>query len=211
MNNTASLSIAEFLDRLSSSDPTPGGGALAAVTGASAAAMLAMVGNLTRGRPKFANVEAEVVQIVEAADHLRQRLLELADADADAYGSVRAAYRLPHNTEEEKSARAAAIESAMHGATDVPVDTATEARAVLELGLRIAQTGNPTVLPDVAVAAHVAVAAVRSAATQADYNLASITDRTFANRVEGRLDDVLGGLDALATHVLEVVETRATV
>lgn len=206
----ASHTISHFLDRLGSSDPTPGGGALAALTGASAAAMLAMVGNLTRGRPRFADVEAQVVEIVNEADRRRARLLELADADADAYGAVRDAYRLPRATEAEQAARNEAIEAAMHIATDVPTDTAAEAHAVLQLALRIAQTGNPSVLPDVAVAAHVAVAAIRSAATQAEYNLASIKDRGFANRMQERIDQALGGLDSLAAHVLETVENRAT-
>src|SRR5437867_2713525 len=106
----ASLTIADFLDRLGSSDPTPGGGALAALTGASAAAMLAMVCNLTRGRPRYASVEAQVTEIVGRADTHRARLLELADADAEAYGSVRDAYRLPRETDAEKAARAEAIE-----------------------------------------------------------------------------------------------------
>lgn len=206
----ASLTIDAFLDRLASSDPTPGGGALAALTGASAAAMLAMVGNLTRGRPRFAEVEGEAAAIVAEADQRRQRLLALADADAEAYGVVSGAYRLPRATDAEKQSRATAIESAMHGATDVPVDTTMEARAVLQLALRIAQTGNPTVLPDVAVAAHIAVAAVRSAATQAEYNLASINDRPFAARMQERIDRALGDLDGLASHVLEVVESRVS-
>lgn len=172
--------------------------------------MLAMVGNLTRGRPKFADVEAQVVEIVAEADRRRRRLLELADADAEAYGSVRDAYRLPRTTNEEKETRAAAIEASMHQATDVPVDTAIESHAVLELALRMAQTGNPTVLPDVAVATHVVVAAVRSAATQAEYNLVTINDRPFADRMQERIDKAVGSLDALAAHVLEIVETRAT-
>ena len=206
----ASLTINDFLDRLASSEPTPGGGALAALTGASAAAMLAMVGNLTKGRPRFATVEEQVIAIIQDAEQRRQGLLKLADADAKAYGAVSIAYRLPRATSVEQKVRADEIESAMHGATEVPVNTAAESRAVLELAVLIAETGNPTVLPDVAVAAHVAVAAVRSAATQAEYNIASIKDRPFADRMQERLDRALGGLDALAGRVLEVVESRAT-
>src|SRR5438445_386556 len=132
----ASLTIIDFLDRLSSSDPTPGGGALAALSGAQAAAMIAMVCNLTRGRPRYAAVEDKVNAILAEANQLRARLLELADADADAYGSVRDAYRMPKASDQEIAARTAAIESAMHTATEVPVETATQSQAVLALALR---------------------------------------------------------------------------
>jgi formiminotetrahydrofolate cyclodeaminase len=206
----AALTVSDFLDSLASSEPTPGGGALAALTGASAAAMLAMVGNLTRGRPRFADVEARVTEIVSQADVHRARLLELADADADAYAAVRDAYRLPRASDDEKQARAAAIEAALHVATDVPADTAAEARAVLDLATAIAETGNPTVLPDVAVGAHVAAAAVRAAATQAEYNLANITDAAYAEAMQSRIDHILTGIDRVIAHTLDTVQRRVS-
>src|SRR5437773_11595290 len=103
----ASLSISDFLDRLSSDDPTPGGGALAALAGAQASAMLAMVCQLTVGRPRFAAVEDQVRALLDELAQCRRDLLALADADADAYGEVAAAYRLPRGTDAEKEARTA--------------------------------------------------------------------------------------------------------
>src|SRR5437762_3310036 len=116
--DVGSLSIDEFLQRLGSSDPTPGGGSLAALSGALAAAMLAMVCNLTIGRPRYASVEAEVQEILRDAVSHQQRLVELTNADMYAYEAVRDAYRLPRDTEVEKSQRAFAIEQSMHGATE---------------------------------------------------------------------------------------------
>ena len=204
-----SLTISEFLDKLGSKDPTPGGGALAALAGAQAAAMLTMVCNLTLGRPRFAAVEGQVTEVLGEATQLRDSLLRLADADADAYGAVRDAYRLPHTTEGEETTRKTAIEAALHGATDVPVRSAEAARAVLELALATARIGNPSVLPDVSVAAFVAVAAVRGALTQAQFNLDTLADRAFALTVGERLAHAGAGLDGLTSDILEAVKSRA--
>ncbi|MBI4213460.1 MAG: cyclodeaminase/cyclohydrolase family protein [Chloroflexi bacterium] len=205
-----SLTIDEFLSQLSSSDPTPGGGALAALAGAQAAAMLAMVCNLTLGRPRFAAVEAEVTALLSHTGDLRGRLMRLADADAEAYGAVREAYRLPHATEKEREKRKEAIEAAMHGATDVPIQTAEKARGVLDLALEIAQVGNPTVLPDVAVAAHLATAALRGGLTQAHYNIASLADTDFAATMQARTLLAQTDVDVLTSRVLEAVRARAS-
>src|SRR4030095_16487552 len=152
-----SLTIDDFLARLGSSDPTPGRGARAALSGAMAAAMLAMVCNLTVGRPRFADVDAEVRTLLARCEELQSELLKLADADADAYLAVRDAYRLPRATEDEQQARSDAIERAMHGATDVPVDSARSAGAVLDLAVEAARITNPVALGDVAVATHLAL------------------------------------------------------
>src|SRR4051812_18022854 len=148
--DVGSLSIDDFLQRLGSSDPTPGGGSLAALSGAMAGAMLAMVCNLTIGRPRYAEVEQEVHAILDEALASQRRLVDLADADMDAYEAVRDAYRLARGTDDEKTARAAAIEQSMTRATQVPVDTAEAARALVDLSLRAANTTNVNALGDVA-------------------------------------------------------------
>ncbi|MSQ24046.1 MAG: hypothetical protein EXR58_05785 [Chloroflexi bacterium] len=204
-----SLTIDDFLDRLGSADPTPGGGALAALAGAQAAAMLAMVCNLTIGRPRFADVETAVRAQLQRCIELRQQLMHLADADAAAYGSVRDAYRLPRSTDEDRSARAAAIEAAMQQATDVPAQTAEAARAVLTVGLAVAELGNPSVLPDVSVATHVATAALRGGAIQAEYNLPSLKTEDFANRMRRRVEAATSGVDSLGADILATVRRRS--
>ncbi len=204
-----SVSIDEFLTRLGSSDPTPGGGSLAALSGAMAGAMLAMVCNLTVGRPRYADVEAEVQAILRNALEGQQRLLSLADADMDAYGGVRDAYRLPKSTDEERAARAAAIEKSMSRATDVPVDTAETARALVDLSLRAGQTTNANALGDVAVAVQLAAAAARGASEQARLNLASLTDSSFVSRAQDRLARVAEGMDAVVAETMESVKARA--
>jgi formiminotetrahydrofolate cyclodeaminase len=205
-----SLTIDDFLARLGSSDPTPGGGALAALGGAMAAAMLAMVCNLTIGRPRFADVESEVQALLARCHDLQQQLLALADADAEAYLAVRDAYRLKRESPSEQEARAAAIEASMHRATEVPVETARASRVVLDLGVTAARITNPVALGDVAVAAHLALGAGRGAADQARMNLASLTDQEFVSRMREEIDGIMNESDAAAAVAVEEARRRGT-
>ena len=204
----ASLTIDDFLARLGSSDPTPGGGALAALSGSMAAAMLAMVCNLTIGRPRFAEVETEVRALLARCEGLQKALLELADADATAYLGVRDAYRMPRGTEDEQQHRAEAIEAAMHGATDVPVESARSAAGVLDLAVEAARITNPVALGDVAVATHLALGSARGAADQARMNLSSMKDASFVSRVGGQIDELLSQADATAQRALDEIQSR---
>jgi methenyltetrahydrofolate cyclohydrolase len=207
--NIASLSIEEFLTRLGSSDPTPGGGCLVAVTGSMAAAQIAMVCNLTIGRRQYAGVEVQVQGILADVLVQQRELLELATADTEVYGAVRDAFRLPRDTDDEKATRKAAIESAMHPATEVPVRTAEASRGVLELCLPAAETTNTSTLSDVAVATHLALAATRAGADQAQLNVASLTDPTFAVAMQQRIEQALAGAEAMAERALVTVRSRA--
>jgi formiminotetrahydrofolate cyclodeaminase len=204
----ASLTIDEFLSRLGSSDPTPGGGALAALSGAMAAAMLAMTCNLTLGRPRYADVEPQVRDLLANLSASQSRLLALANADADAYQAVRDAYALPRGDEAERALRADAIESSMHAATEVPIDTLEASRRVLDHALLAAGITNTNILGDVAVAAHLALAAARGAADQARLNIASLHDRDFASSMERRLHAALGGSAALVDDILIAIANR---
>jgi formiminotetrahydrofolate cyclodeaminase len=161
------LPIAEFLDRLASPAPTPGGGSVAALTGSLAAALGRMVAALTIGKPKFAAVEAEVQSVAQRltrADHLLRRLV---DEDAAAYGELNAAFRLgkadPH--------RAARIAETAALSAGVPLETAALSARVLADLERLRQIGNPLLRPDVDAATHLAHAAMHAAAANVRANL----------------------------------------
>ena len=205
-----SLTVDELLHRLSSSDPVPGGGSLSALTGALAAAQLAMVCNLTVGRPRYAAVETQVQGILQQVNELQDGLAALATADTKAYAGVRDAFRLPRATDEERAAREVAIQEAMRPATEVPVETAERARAVLELAVPAAETTNPSTLSDVAVAAHIAFAATHAAAFQAELNLGSLTDAAFAASSTERVARALAGSDEVRDRAVAIVRRRAS-
>ena len=147
--------IAAFLDQLAARTPAPGGGATAALHAAQAAALLAMVARYSDG-PKY---DAGLMnRVVTEADALREDALVLAEADAKAFGRVAAAYRLPRATEQETSARSAAISSALAAAARPPADVVRAALLLVSLAEDLLPAGNRNVITDVATAAEAAPA-----------------------------------------------------
>lgn len=111
-----------FVEELASAAPAPGGGGASAYVGALAAALASMVGNLTVGKKTYAEVEGEVVHHLEELGDLRERLIALVEEDARAFKPLAAAYRMPKGTPEELAAKQDAIQRALVGATEVPLD-----------------------------------------------------------------------------------------
>jgi len=165
------MTVGALTERLASSDPVPGGGSAAALAGAMAAALVAMVAELTSGRPEYADHEATIAALRMDALARRALLLELAEEDAVAYDSVVRARRMPKESESEREVRADALRSAMLDAARVPLRTAVVAAEVLELAERIAPIGNRNAVSDAGVAAQLAAAALRGALLNVRINL----------------------------------------
>ncbi len=169
--------LTAWMDALASSEPAPGGGSAAALAGALAAALSAMVGRLTSTRKAYAAVAAEFQALTEEADRLRAELRRLADRDAEAYHAVMEAYRLPKATEAEAAARQAAIDRALLAAAEVPLMTARAARRVAALARRAAEAGNRNAVADAGVAALLARAALVGACYNVLINVNAMSDR----------------------------------
>ena len=167
----ADLTVREMLDRLASRAPAPGGGSAAALAGAMGAALVAMVAELTSGRPEYAEHETTVMQLRADAVACKDLLLELADEDATTYQSVVSARRMPRESEAERATRSAALGEAMLAAARIPMRIATVAAEVLGLAERIAPIGNRNAASDSGVAAQLAAAALRGAALNVRINL----------------------------------------
>jgi methenyltetrahydrofolate cyclohydrolase len=165
--------IAAFLDQLAARVPAPGGGATAALHAAQAAALLAMVARYSDGPRYNAGL---MNRVVTEADALREDALALAEADAKAFGAVAGAYRLPRATEQETSARSAAISSALAGAARPPADVVRTALELVSLAEDLLPAGNRNVITDVATAAEAARAAAVTARLIIEVNLKGITD-----------------------------------
>ena len=182
----STMPIDRFLDLLASSNPTPGGGGIAALTGATAAGLISMVCNLTIGKAKYASVEDDVKVLLAQSEKLRARLHQLVDEDASAYSQVMDAFKLPKNTDQEKAARAARIQEATIEASRVPLDIAKECARVVDLAGPAARLTNFQAIGDVAMAAYLAEGALRGAVINIDINLRSVKDR---EAVKGLLDE----------------------
>jgi formiminotetrahydrofolate cyclodeaminase len=202
------LTLGEFLGRLGSSDPTPGGGAAAAVVGALGAALVEMTANLTLGRPRLADVQEQARRIQERAAELRARLEQLGDADAEAFDRVTAAYRLPRADDAQKAARTQAIQAALRVAADVPLETARISAEVVELAEEAAPVLNAAVISDVLVGALMAQAALNGAALNVEINLGSMTDQPTIDQCASQLAAAQVGVDERVDRVLAAGRSR---
>ncbi len=202
-------SLAAFLEQAASGSATPGGGAVAAIGGALAAAMVAMTARLTEGRRGYEDVQAEVARLAGAADEARRALLDLADADSAAYAAYLAALRLPRADDAERAARTAALQAALVHATRVPCDVATQCQAVLGLAETAAAIANRNALGDVATAAFLADAAMRAAGIQGELNLAGVKDPQFAAEAGAVLGPCAAGAGEQVAGVVATVRRRA--
>jgi formiminotetrahydrofolate cyclodeaminase len=177
--------------KLASPDPTPGGGTAAAIAGAMGISLLVMVAGLAKSRNNSDDEKAALAKARAAIEPIAARLMRLADADAEAFNAVMAAYRLPKATEEEKLARTRAIQSALGGATVVPLDTLRAAAEALDLGRVVAEHGNRAAASDAAVAIGLLKAAADGAAANVRTNLAGLKDEGLRKATEEELSRLL--------------------
>ncbi len=182
--------LAEYLDALASSEPTPGGGSTAALAGALAAGLVSMVCQLTIGKRRFREVEATLRNVLAQAEALRGRLTTLMERDAAAYAEVMRAYRLPHGSPEEQAARQRAMAEALEEATLAPLEIAEGCAEALALALPAAELGNPWAVSDAGAAALLAEAALHAALLNVHINLRSLQEDAFYDEVRRRLDDL---------------------
>jgi formiminotetrahydrofolate cyclodeaminase len=183
--------VHELLAAFRASDPTPGGGSAAALSGAVGASLLTMVAGL----PKPVASTAEEIQQLHGAgarcSDLAVRLETLIDKDSDAYDMVVAAYRMPKGTDEEKAVRSARIQDAMRAAIETPMDVMRACDAGLEQAGAIARLGNRNAASDVKVALELLQAGLRGARENVEINLGSVKDQEYVARVKSETERLL--------------------
>jgi formiminotetrahydrofolate cyclodeaminase len=197
-----------FLDELASSAPAPGGGSVAALSGALGAGLISMVCNLTLGKPKYAAVENDIAAILEKSEGLRRELTGLIDADVQAYTALNQTMKMPRDTEEQKTVRAKAMDKALKAATDVPMRVAEACVKVMALCPEAAEKGNNNAVSDVGVGVLMSSVGLRSAALNVLINLKVIKDDNFVLSSRKKLDDLLKGKPALRDQIYNLVVTR---
>lgn len=170
----------DFVDQLAAGTPTPGGGSAAAFAGAMAASLAVMVARLTTGKKKYAEVEKRMGTIIEDADNLRFQLLESMQQDSAAFESWMTANRMPKDTEEQQSTRAAAIEMAAKQAIEAPLQSAGLALRAMEFALECAETGNINAISDAGSAGELANSAIIAAGYNVRINCLCLTDQVSA-------------------------------
>jgi methenyltetrahydrofolate cyclohydrolase len=200
--------LGTFLDELASGAPTPGGGSAAAIMGAMGAALVSMVCNVTIGKKGHEAVESEMKAVRDESEKLRLRLTSMVAEDIAAFDGLMAAYRLPKLTEDDKSRRAAAIQSSLRAATDTPLACARACAEVVALSRRAGEKGYAGVISDAGVGVLAANTALRSAALNVYINAPSLKDRAFADAATAELEQLLDTCARESELVFELVRSR---
>jgi len=180
--------LENFLADLASSSPAPGGGAVAALSGALAASLSSMVINLTVNKKKFMEyseeIKAKFNEYLIKCEELRKEFLEYIDKDIEAFNLVMQAYKMPKDTEEQKSERNKAIQSALIEAYKVPYSVAEGAFKMFDIADFIAEYGNQNAVTDAGVAAIQILAAIEAAVLNVRINLGGINDVDLVSDVD---------------------------
>ena len=195
--------IREYLAKLASSSPTPGGGSCAALSAALGAGLINMVCALTVGRKRFAQYETLLADTIQKLQSLSTRLTELIDEDAHAYDRVMAAFRLPRSNEDDKRTRQRSIQAALVPATEAPLEIVERCQDALRLAVPLLGKLNPNVLSDLAAGVDLVAAAAHAASHNADVNIAMMSDDETIARYTERTKSALAEVDELAARLRE--------
>jgi formiminotetrahydrofolate cyclodeaminase len=200
--------VTNFLDELASSAPAPGGGSVAALSGALGAALVSMVCNLTLGKKAYADVQDDITDLLAQSEALRDKLTGLLEEDVKAYTGYSTAAKMPRGTDDEKAERAVAMQAALKVATDVPLSIAEAAVEVMDVCQPAADKGNKWAVSDAGVAVLMAEAALRSAALNVLINLGTLKDQEFVADRRAKLDALLEGKGVMRDEIYDDVVSR---
>lgn len=190
MEQLKDLSAEEFAARTASSAPVPGGGSVAALTGALAAALSEMVANLTIGKEKYADAEEEMKALLEQGSKIRQDLIEGIRKDSTSFQSYMEALKLPKETEAEKKVRREAMQQGLKEASEAPLAIAELTAQIFPLAEKAVLRGNAAAVSDGLVSAMLARTALLSALLNVKINLKSIQDEAYAARMAARVREL---------------------
>lgn len=197
-----------FAEETACESPAPGGGSVSAYMGAMGAALATMVANLSAHKPGWDDRWEFFSDWAVKGHALMQRLLALVDEDTEAFNRIMAVFAMPKGTDEEKSARAAALEEATLYAAQVPLKTMKAAMEVFDVAHAMAVDGNPNSLSDAGVAILAARAAVRGAALNVMINAAGLKDTDKAKSLKGEAQALAAEADSREQTLISEIEER---
>ncbi len=203
-----SMTINRFLDECASNSPAPGGGSVAALSGALGAALTSMVCSLTIGKKKYADVEGEMKSVLQRSEELRKTFASLIDQDTEAFNKVMEAFGLPKETDDQKALRSAAIQGATKEAALIPLRAMKLVIDALALARIVAEKGNVNSASDAGVSALMLQACCEGAALNVRINLGSITDQEFTGWHSEEVASLLRTTRTHAAEILAIVDRK---
>lgn len=196
--------IDKFLAELAFSAPTPGGGGAAALCGALGIALGNMVGNLTLGKKKYADVQEDIAELNAKAEALRAGFVALVDADAEAFAPLSRAYSIP----KDDPARDEIMEPALLRAAEAPLEIMRKCAEALELISGYAAKGSALAISDAGCAAALCGAAMEAAALNVKINTKSMKNRAVADNIKAEMNELLQKYFALSQEIYNDVSGR---
>ena len=197
-----------FAEETASESPAPGGGSISAYMGALAASLGTMVANLSSHKAGWDDRWEEFSNYADSGQQMMKHLLDLVDEDTAAFNRVMAAIQMPKSTDEERAARAEAMEAATLYATQVPLRTMKAAIDVFPLVKAMAQIGNPASVSDAGVGALAARAAIHGAALNVKINAVGLADKETANNLIAEANQLVSMADNLEKETLDIVNSK---
>ena len=198
----------EFVEVLASKAPVPGGGGASALVGAVGTALGNMVGSLTVGKKKYADVEEEILEIREKLEQKKQDLVRMVDEDAEAFEPLAKAYRMPKETEEEKAEKARVLEIVLKDACSVPMEIMEKCCEAIELIVEFGAKGSKLAISDAGVGAAFCKAALQGASLNVYINTKSMADREYAEELNRKADAMLEKYTKIADDTFNSVLGR---
>ena len=198
------IDAVEFVTKLASSDAVPGGGGASALVGAVGTALGNMVGSLTVGKKKYADVEAEIIELKKKSDDLQAELLRLVDEDAVAFEPLSKAYGIP----KDDPNREKIMEDALRVATATPLDIMRTCAKAIDVIAEFAAKGSALAISDAGVGVLFCKAALQGASLNVFINTKYMTDKDYAAKSEKEADDLLNKYCALADDIFNSVVAK---
>ncbi len=198
----------EFVDVLASKAPVPGGGGASALVGAIGMALGNMVGSLTVGKKKYADVEADIIALKEKATALQADFLRLVDADAEAFEPLSRAYGMPKETEEQKAEKARVMAIVLKDACAVPMEIMEKCCEAIDVIEEFAAKGSALAISDAGVGVVFCKAALLGASLNVYINTKSMADKEYAASLNEKADKMIADYSKKADEIFAAVNAR---
>ena len=198
----------EFVDVLASKAPVPGGGGASALVGAIGMALGNMVGSLTVGKKKYADVEADIIALKEKATALQADFLRLVDADAEAFEPLSKAYGMPKETEEQKAEKARVMAIVLKDACAVPMEIMEKCCEAIDVIEEFAAKGSALAISDAGVGVVFCKAALLGASLNVYINTKSMVDKEYAASLNEKADKMIADYSKKADEIFAAVNAR---
>lgn len=198
----------DFVAVLASKAPTPGGGGAAALAGAIGMALGNMVGSLTLGKKKYAEVQEDIIALKEKADRLQTDLLNLADKDAEVFAPLSKAYGLPAETEEKKAHKDEVMEKCLREACSVPLEIMEKCGMAIGLHEEFEKKGTAIAISDVGCGVILCKSALQAASLNVFINTKSMKDRRYAQTLDEKATQILTNYTHKADEIYERIAKK---